>query len=79
MDPTIGGWLLTVGLGLLGWIAKVHYDELKGLRERCAGLERAYSELHHHYAKRDDMKDSLDAIFRKLDHIDEKLDRKADK
>ncbi len=48
----------------------------KRLAEKVASIEVLVA---GNYVKRDDFDKSMDAIFRKLDRIEDKLDGKADK
>jgi hypothetical protein len=52
---------------------------LKLLWEGQRDLARRLEKLPNEYTRRDDFKETAEAIFRKLDRIEEKLDRKADK
>ena len=68
----LGGW----------WMKVLHETERdlqeadKRLAEKVSGIEVLVA---GNYVKRDDFDKSVEAIFRKLDRIEDKLDGKADK
>ena len=62
--------------GVMGFIVKVLWDAIVTLRKDIAALERS---IKDNYVRRDDYKDAMHALFEKLDRIEFKLDRKADK
>jgi len=55
-----------------GWALKSMYDAQRDIEKRLDNLPNLYT-------RRDDFKETAEAIFRKLDRIEEKLDRKVDK
>lgn len=66
-----------------GWWMKVLHESVKDLQEQDKKLAEKVSSIEvlvaGNYVKRDDFDKSLEAIFRKLDRIEDKLDGKADK
>jgi hypothetical protein len=64
-------------IGVLGgWFLRIIWDSIKGLTADLKELEAKSSET---YARRDDMRLLHEALFKKLDRIEDKLDRKVDK
>lgn len=65
------------------FLMKSLWDSIKELREAHDKLTRQHAEISvlvaGHYAKREDVNEMGREIFRKLDAIMEKLDKKADK
>lgn len=80
-------YILNVTLSLLaflgGWWMKAMWESLRELQEADRNLAEKVSAIEvlvaGTYIKRDDFDKVADAIFRKLDKIDDKLDGKADK
>ncbi len=76
---------LIVGVaGLLGgWIMKIMWDSLKDLRKTDKELAEKVGEMEvlvaGTYVKREDLDKLADAIFRKLDRIENKVDGKQDR
>lgn len=66
-----------------GWWVKVMWDSMKELQRADANLADKVSRIEilvaGNYVKRDAFDDAVNRIFQKLDHIEEKIDRKADK
>ena len=69
---------IAIGLGgfLGGFLLKIVWDAIKELRKTLGELE---VRLPDAYVKKDDFQHFSDAIFRKLDKIEDKIDAKADK
>ena len=63
---------MSIAGALGGWALKSMYDAQRDLEKRMANLP-------NEYARRDDHNSFTAAIFTKLDRIEDKLDRKADK
>lgn len=65
------------------FLMKSQWDSIKELREAHDQLSRQHAEISvlvaGQYAKREDVNELGREIFRKLDAIMEKLDKKADK
>lgn len=66
-----------------GWWMKVLHDSVRDLQDADKRLADKVSSIEvlvaGNYVKRDDLDKSVDAIFRKLDRIEDKLDGKVDK
>lgn len=74
-------------MAALGWFARMLWDDLKRLEREHAKLREHLAE---NYAKKTDMKDSIDAIMRQIETVAadvkdgfnkvfDRMDRKADK
>lgn len=66
-----------------GWWMKVLHESVRDLQDADKRLADKVASIEvlvaGNYVKRDDFDKSLEAIFRKLDRIEDKLDGKADK
>lgn len=66
-----------------GWWMRVMWQSLQDLRTQDAKLAEKVGSMEvlvaGQYVKRDDMDRSLSALFTKLDRIEDKIDKKADK
>lgn len=66
-----------------GWWVKTIWESLKDLQKVDKELAEKVSTIEvlvaGQYIKRDEVKDLFEAVFRKLDKIDDKLNEKADK
>jgi hypothetical protein len=79
--------IYNIALGLAaflgGWWMKVMWESLKDLQKADKELAEKVGSIEvlvaGTYIKRDDFDKVADAIFRKLDKIEDKLDGKADK
>jgi len=79
--------LFNIVAGIAGFfgavLMKSQWDSIKDLRESHDKLNKRHAEIEvlvaGQYAKRDEVERLGEAIFRKLDRIEEKLDQKADK
>lgn len=83
MDQTIINWLLGGFGALIGFLLNAVWQAVKDLQtadmklsEKVSGIEVLVA---GNYVKRESFDDALNRIFQKLDHIEEKIDRKADK
>ena len=61
---------------LAGFFMKVIWDANTTLRKDVTDMERS---IKDNYVRRDDFRDTMHALFEKLDRIENKLDGKADK
>jgi len=61
---------------VMGFIIKVLWDAINTLRRDLGDLERS---IKDNYVRRDDFRDTMRAMFEKLDRIEGKLDGKMDK
>lgn len=69
---------LTLGSGVavIGWLARTLWDAVQALRKDLSSLREEIAEDRVH---KDDFKELSQTIMRKLDKIEDKIDRKADK
>ena len=68
--------VVAIGSSILGWLLRVLWDTVEKMR---ADMQTLQNSLPHVYARRDDMKEMFARILESLEHLNEKLDRKADK
>ncbi len=68
---------------VFGWVFKFLYDKLRELQEKDIALAEKVSAIEllvaGTYIKRTEMEKMYDAMFAKLDRIENKLDGKVDK
>ena len=83
MEQVFINWLLAGFGGLLGFMLKAVWDEIKTLKktdtqfaEKLASIEVLVA---GNYVTRDEFNRNISALFKKLDAIHSKLDSKADK
>ena len=83
MDQTIINWLLGGFGALIGFLLNAVWQAVKDLQAADKALATKVSEIEvlvaGDYIKKDDFQASIDALFKKLDKIEDKLDRKVDK
>lgn len=83
MDQTIINWLLAGFGGLIGFLLNAVWQAVKDLQKADTELTKKVSEIEvlvaGAYVKKDDLGKLSDAIFAKLDRIEDKLDGKVDK
>jgi hypothetical protein len=83
-------FLLNCAIGLIGvvvslgvWIVQMMWKSIQGLKKsnltNCERINSFEVLVAGHYIRREDVERSIAAIFTKLDRIEDKLDRKADK
>lgn len=76
---------IAVGIAafLGGWWMKVMWETMKDLQTTDKEISKKVSAIEllvaGTYIRREDFEKTADTIFKKLDKIEEKLDRKADK
>lgn len=81
----VEAWISLVGVGaaaiggLLAYYTRTNDVRMDNAFKRIEQLEAAMIRLPDIYARRDDFKDLIRDVFTKLDRIEEKLDKKADK
>lgn len=61
---------------VLAWFAKQLHSDLQNVKKDFAALSL---KMVGEYVHKDQLRDLSDALFRKLDRIEDKLDQKADK
>ena len=73
------GALLVLG----GWFMRIMWDSLQGLQRQDRELADKVSKIEvlvaGEYVKKDDFDRVIERLFDKLDHIELKIDNKADK
>jgi len=83
MDQTIVNWLLSGFGALMGFILKAVWQAVKDLQTADKELAKKVSEIEilvaGAYVKKDEFSASIAALFSKLDRIEDKIDKKADK
>ena len=83
MDQTLINWLLGGFGALIGFLLNAVWQAVKDLQsadkeltEKVAGIEILVA---GDYVKKTELNDMQRALFSKLDRIEEKIDKKADK
>lgn len=83
MDQTILNWILGGIGGLLGFLLNTVWQAVKDLQKADVDMAKKLSEMEvlvaGAYVKKDDIYKLSNAIFAKLDRIEDKLDGKVDK
>jgi hypothetical protein len=83
MDQALVNWLLAGFGGLIGFLLNVVWQAVKDLQKSDKVLAERVGEIEvlvaGSYITKTDFTNVTDAIFRKLDRIEDKLDGKADK
>lgn len=83
MDQALVNWLLAGFGGLIGFLLNVVWQAVKDLQKADKILADRVGEIEvlvaGSYITKTDFIQVTDAIFRKLDRIEDKLDGKADK
>lgn len=83
MDQTIVNWMLAGFGGLIGFLLNAVWQAVKDLQKADSDLTKKVSEIEvlvaGAYVKKDDIDKLSNAIFAKLDRIEDKLDGKVDK
>ena len=76
---TAMGALLVLG----GWFMRIMWDSLQGLQAQDRELAEKVGKIEvlvaGEYVKKDDFDRVIERLFDKLDHIELKIDQKADK
>ena len=83
MNQTIINWLLGGFGALIGFLLNTVWQAVKDLQAADTKLSSKVSEIEilvaGDYLRRDDFTHTVEALFKKLDKIEDKLDKKADK
>ncbi len=83
MDQELVNWLMAGFGGLIGFLLNVLWHAVEDLQKADKVLAGRVGEIEvlvaSSYITKTDFTQVTDAIFRKLDHIEDKLDGKADK
>ena len=68
---------------VFGWFLRVSWDSLKSLQEQDRSLADKVARIEvlvaGEYVKKDEFDRAIERLFDKLDHIEMKIDSKADK
>ena len=83
MDQTIINWLLAGFGALIGFLLNAVWQTVKDLQTADKALAEKVGNIEvlvaGAYVKKDEFTQSINALFAKLDKIEDKLDKKADK
>lgn len=83
MDQTIINWLLAGFGALIGFLLNAVWQAVKDLQETDKSLASKVAEIEvlvaGAYVRKDEFTQSVNALFSKLDRIEDKLDKKVDK
>lgn len=83
MDQTIINWLLGGFGALIGFLLNAVWQAVKDLQKADQALVQKVGELEvlvaGDYVRKEELQDNIKALFAKLDKIEDKIDRKADK
>jgi len=76
MDQALINTIISIAAGAYGLVLKSMWDTIKSLDTQAGDLQVSVA---GEYLKREEWKDDMRRLMEKLDSIDEKLDKKADK
>lgn len=83
VDQVIINWLLAGFGALIGFLLNAVWQAVKDLQTADTKLAAKVAEIEilvaGDYLRRDDFTHTVEALFKKLDKIEDKLDKKADK
>lgn len=83
MDQTIVNWMLAGFGGLIGFLLNAVWQAVKDLQKTDKELANKVSEIEvlvaGAYVKKEEFSTAVTALFTKLDRIEDKIDKKADK
>lgn len=83
MDQIIINWLLASFGALIGFLLNAVWQAVKDLQKADTTLADKVGKIEvlvaGAYVKRDEFDRALNRLFEKLDHIEMKIDKKADK
>jgi CHASE3 domain sensor protein len=83
MDQTIINWFLAGFAGLIGFLLNAVWQAVKDLQTADKELTKKVSEIEvlvaGAYVKKEEFSTAVTALFTKLDRIEDKIDKKADK
>ena len=83
MNQTLINWLLGGFGALIGFLLNAVWQAVKDLQVADTKLANKVAEIEilvaGDYLRRDDFQHTVEALFKKLDKIEDKLDKKADK
>jgi hypothetical protein len=82
-DQVVFNWVFTIAGALGGWILKFLYDGLKELQDAdhqlVAKVQAVELLVAGQYVRRTELEKLSEALFLKLDRIEDKIDGKMDK
>lgn len=83
MDQTLINWAIAGFGALIGFVLKAVWDSVKDLQSADKQLVDKVSSIEilvaGNYVRKDEFTSVANAIFAKLDRIEDKLDKKVDK
>lgn len=83
MDQAIINWLLAGFGALIGFLLNAVWQAVKDLQEADKALASKVAEIEvlvaGAYVRKDEFTQTVNALFAKLDRIEDKLDKKVDK
>jgi len=83
MDQTLVNWLLAGFGALIGFFLNAVWQAVKDLQKADQSLTEKVGAIEvlvaGNYVKKEELAESIKALFAKLDKIEDKIDRKADK
>ncbi len=83
MEQSIINWLLTGFGALLGFLLTAVWQAVKDLQIADKAIAEKVGQIEvlvaGNYLRRDDFEHTIEALFKKLDKIEDKLDGKVDK
>lgn len=83
MDQTIINWLLAGFGAIIGFLLNAVWQAVKDLQNADKVLAEKVGSIEvlvaGAYVKKDDFAHTIEALFKKLDKIEDKLDKKVDK
>lgn len=83
MGQSIINWLLASFGALIGFLLNAVWQAVKDLQTADKGMAEKVGQIEvlvaGNYLRRDDFEHTVEALFKKLDKIEDKLNGKADK
>jgi hypothetical protein len=83
MEQSIINWLLTGFGALIGFLLNAVWQAVKDLQVADKAMAEKVGQIEvlvaGNYLRRDDFEHTIEALFKKLDKIEDKLDGKMDK
>lgn len=83
MDQSLINWLVAAFGGILGFLLHAVWDAVKDLQKADKEMAEKVSNIEvlvaGNYIKKEEFDRMMQMLFAKLDHIDEKIDGKADR
>ena len=83
MDQSLVNWLLAGFGALIGFLLNAVWQAVKDLQKSDKDIVAKVADIEvlvaGDYIKKNEFQDNIKALFAKLDKIEDKIDRKADK